>query len=124
MLFCSPRSQCASTGSKDGSRLMILGGYNYDDPEHSLHSGQLVSSDDSLKEFRLPFHCRLSSAVTLSSGLVIVTGGMGCRTNVWSGIFSDQPKFAKRNDMPVGRMGHSSVAFFKGRLFMIRSLEK
>ena len=94
---------------------MLLGGYNYDDSEHSLHSGQLVNSEEPLKEFHLPFHCRLSSAVTLSSGSVIVTGGMGCRTDVWLGIFSDQPTFEKKSDMLVGRIGHGSASLIKGK---------
>ena len=107
----------------NGSILAMLGGYS---PVALLGTGrsmpsiQMIGLDNHVKEHKLLIpetnkrlshsSSRLASAVTLSTGEVILTGGLGMEREVFLLSGLNLEKIVQKNKMSAGRLGHASVA--------------
>ena len=57
---------------------------------------------------------RLASAVTLRTGEILVTGGLGSGKEVWLSSPITPSTWNKRKDMLIGRKGHATAAIILG----------
>ena len=96
--------------SGDGTSLIIISGYNFDHEDQTLPSTQNMATKGPQKEEIFPSHSRLSAAVTLGNGTVVVTGGRGSEKQVWMSLTTSSLKWGKRHDMMEGRKGHAAAA--------------
>jgi len=110
----SPRSQSASTVTTDGSSLVMISGYNFDDEHQALASAVMHTTEGSGQEFIFPSESRLASAVTLRTGEILVTGGLRSGKEVWLSSPRTPSTWNKRKDMLVGRKGHATAAVMIG----------
>ena len=110
----SPRSQAASTVSKNGQLLHIIGGRSHF--KSSLESMQSVGLQDTSKEQQMMVDRRLhssrfASAVTLSTGDLVITGG---KRNQRDAFLINQSNLTNWSELPrmrYGRYAHSSCSF-------------
>ena len=111
-MFFSCRSQSASAVSTDDSLLHIIGGSSH---SQVLQSTQSVELNSMFEERQIEIDSGLvsywfASAVTLSSGNIVVTGGRQTAQEavLWTkkGIWTNLPQ------MIHGRYGHSSCSVF------------
>ena len=63
--------------------LKIISGYSPDEEVQALSSSLVLTTDGPKKEAPYPSLSRLSAAVTLATGAVLVTGGRGSEKQVW-----------------------------------------
>ena len=96
--------------SGDGSSLLIISGYNFDQENQTLPSTQYLTTQGPQKEKTFPSHSRLAAAVTLGNGAVIVTGGRGSEKQVWMSLTASSSKWGKQQAMLEGRKGHAAAA--------------
>ena len=110
----SSRSQSASTVSDDGSLLHIISGYNdFSEDGLGLTTMQSVGLQGTRKEKRLgvalkPYSSSLTSAVSLSSGDVILTGGQGQGSSAFLLGGPDMDTWTRLKSMLSSRYGHAS----------------
>ena len=110
----SPRSQAASTVSKNGQLLHIIGGRSHF--KSSLESMQSVGLQDTSKEQQMMVDRRLhssrfASAVTLSTGDLVITGGKRNQRDAFLIIQSNLTNWSRLPRMRYGRYAHSSCSF-------------
>ena len=113
-IYPSGRSQSASTVSHDGSSLVMISGYNFDDDSQALPSVLMKTIEGSRQEYLYPSLSRLASAVTLRTGEILVTGGLGSDREVWLSSPITPSTWNKRKDMLIGRKGHATAAITLG----------
>ena len=94
--------------SGDGSKLLLISGYNFDDEDQALSSVQLLSTEGPKKEVFYPSLSRLAAAVTLETGAVVVTGGLGSENQVWIKPSTSDVTWSRGKDMFEGRKGHAA----------------
>ena len=116
----SPRSQSAYVSSNN-SRLVILGGYNRNYPGLVLPSLETLSSlgDSQVENVSLTSHVasRFSSAVALSDGSLVITGGVGREHQATLLLLSGETLQTEAlAPMREGRYRHSSVVIFQDSL--------
>ena len=102
-----------------GDSLIIISGYNFDEEDQTLPSIQFLTARGPKKETKFPSHSRLSAAVTLSSGIVVVTGGRGSEKHVFMSTISSSPKWEQKQDMLESRKGHASAAINVGKVEVV-----
>ena len=95
--------------SGNGSTLLIISGYNFDQEDQALPSIQSQTTGGTCQEFKYPSISRLAAAVTLANGSVFVTGGRGSEHHVWSQANS-MASWSRNKDLLHGRKGHASIA--------------
>ena len=123
LLFSSPRSKSASTLSRDGTHLHILSGESEDSETTSttMHSVGLEDHGEERKIVILGDHkdekyaSLQASAVSLSSGDVLITGGIGQERQVYLFKETNQARWTRRQPMNHPRSGHASARVVLGR---------
>ena len=113
-MLCSSRSQAASTVSENGQLLHIIGGRSHF--QSSLESMQSVGLQDTSKEQQMMVDRRLhssrfASAVTLSTGDLVITGGKRNQRDAFLIIQSNLTNWSRLPRMRYGRYAHSSCSF-------------
>ena len=109
----SPRSQSASTVARDSSDLLMISGYSISDGG-SYASLQRVGLEGAHQEELFSTVGRMASAVTLSTGEVLLTGGKGVEQVVFLLDGPDLSKWVPKQHLQEGRQGHSSIATILG----------
>ena len=94
----------------NGTSLIIISGYNFDQEDQTLSSTQYLTSKGPKKEEPFPSHSHLAAAVTLDNGAVVVTGGRVSENQVSISLTTSSIKWKKRQDMLEGRKGHAAAA--------------
>ena len=118
--MCSPRSQSASTVSGDGSLLHLLSGYSdFSEDGSALATVQSVGLWGATKEEQLKVDSNsisscLASAVTLSSGDILVTGGQSRARKVVILTGQALGNWRPMKEMLNGRYGHASSSIVSG----------
>ena len=100
--------------SHDGSSLVMISGYNFDDDSQALPSVIMQTTEGARQEYLYPSLSRLASAVTLSTGEILVTGGLGSGQEVWLSSAIIPSTWTRRKDMLIGRKGHATAAITLG----------
>ena len=117
-LLFSSRSQAASTVSRNGQSLHIIGGRSHF--QSSLESTQSVGLQEPSKEQQMMVDQRLhssrfASVVTLSTGDLVITGG---KTNQRDAFLISQFNLTNWSRLPQmnhGRFAHSSCSFIQDK---------
>ena len=112
----SSRSQAASTMSKNGQLLHIIGGRSHF--QSSLESMQSVGLQEPSREKQMMVNQRLhssrfASVVTLSTGDLVITGG---KTNQHGAFLISQfnlTNWSRLPQMKYGRFAHSSCSLIQ-----------
>ena len=115
--FYRPRSQTASSVSRDGSALHIFGGFSEEQDGWALDTQQAVEVTghtflQPLGGKKNKFSSRLASAVTLLSGDFILTGGRGSGRDVHHVSGKGSQTWSQLSSMLNSRYGHASSLIF------------
>ena len=94
--------------SSDGSTLQIISGFNPEEEGRVLPSLQCLTTEGPNKEVFYPSLSRLAAAVTLETGGVVVTGGLGSENQVWIKPSTTDVTWSRGKDMFEGRKGHAA----------------
>ena len=107
------RSQAASAVTADGESLVIIGGYaDFEKEGYALPSIQRVGLQGTHPEEQLevdsePYYTRLAAAVSISSGDILITGGMHKERDVF--LLSSAGLLKRCRSMKHGRFGHAAT---------------
>merc|ERR1711915_396862 len=104
------RSQLSSSVVDNGSAFLLFGGYNFDEEHKTLATSQLVIPATTEEEEQTPTEFRLSAAVTLETGDVLVSGGKGRESQLWMWSPSSSQRWQRKRNMTEGRKGHAAAA--------------